>query len=203
MAGGLVTDGSSLRTAPGSETRAVWRARPKRNAPLVWQQTAAVMVAVVHAAPVCARRGTRIRLAGRRWKCNSRSEPCRPARAASIAQTAFIARARVIGGPLALTLHALEFCSRRAWPRAAMAGAPAGTPSRQQLHTARTVDNTPLPVLYADAHLLAVDKPYDVAMSGADHAVLLDALVARWVGPGWHYAHQIDMATSGCVLYTG
>jgi len=75
--------------------------------------------------------------------------------------------------------------------------------SRKHYYETTTVENTRLRVLqHPTAHLMAVDKPFDVAMSGA-HPVLLDGLVARWVGGGWHYAHQIDMATSGCVLYTG
>ena len=63
---------------------------------------------------------------------------------------------------------------------------------------------TPLPLLYLDDHLLAVDKPAGLAVHrsrlvGADEAYLMDRLRAQVDGP-LHAVHRLDRATSGVLL---
>ena len=62
----------------------------------------------------------------------------------------------------------------------------------------------PLPLLYLDDHLLAVDKPAGLAVHrsrlvGADEAYLMDRLRAQVDGP-LHAVHRLDRATSGVLL---
>ena len=63
---------------------------------------------------------------------------------------------------------------------------------------------TPLPLLYLDEHLVAVDKPAGLAVHrsrlvGADEAYLMDRLRAQVDGP-LHAVHRLDRATSGVLL---
>ena len=63
---------------------------------------------------------------------------------------------------------------------------------------------TPLPLLYLDDHLLAVDKPAGLAVHrsrlvGADDAYLMDRLREQVAGP-LHAVHRLDRATSGVLL---
>ena len=62
----------------------------------------------------------------------------------------------------------------------------------------------PLPLLYLDDHLLAVDKPAGLAVHrsrlvGADDAYLMDRLREQVAGP-LHAVHRLDRATSGVLL---
>jgi len=62
----------------------------------------------------------------------------------------------------------------------------------------------PLPLLYLDEHLVAVDKPAGLAVHrsrlvGADEAYLMDRLRAQVDGP-LHAVHRLDRATSGVLL---
>ncbi|ANB19745.1 pseudouridine synthase [Dokdonella koreensis] len=62
----------------------------------------------------------------------------------------------------------------------------------------------PLPVLYSDDHLLAVDKPAALAVHrsrlvGSDSDYLIDRLRAQAGGPV-QLVHRLDRATSGIVL---
>ena len=66
------------------------------------------------------------------------------------------------------------------------------------------VDAPPLELLYADEHLLAVDKPPGLAVHrsrlvGADEDYLIDRLRRQVDGP-LHLAHRLDRATSGVLL---
>lgn len=65
-------------------------------------------------------------------------------------------------------------------------------------------EEAPLPILYVDAHLLAVDKPAALAMHrsrlvGSDEDYLIDRLRAQIDGP-LQLVHRLDRATSGIVL---
>jgi len=67
-----------------------------------------------------------------------------------------------------------------------------------------TTSTPPLDLLYADEHLLAVDKPPGLAVHrsrlvGADEDYLIDRLRRQVDGP-LHLAHRLDRATSGVLL---
>lgn len=66
-------------------------------------------------------------------------------------------------------------------------------------------DVPPLTVLYRDSDFLAVDKPADVRMDGAEFAVTMERLIAARYGDPeslrWRHTHQLDYATSGVLLY--
>ena len=79
---------------------------------------------------------------------------------------------------------------------------------RYGMNTDMALQDSVLPtVLYHDAPsgLVVFDKPCNLIVQGDDERTLSNIVAKRWPlseGQSWKYAHQLDYATSGCILFT-
>ena len=46
------------------------------------------------------------------------------------------------------------------------------------------------------------DKPFNLIVHGDDSRTMCTVLEGHWPGRSWKYAHQLDYATSGCIVFT-